>query len=143
MLLPCRILLKMNSSRRSQPASTTDSAIAREIARKPFDTYFRALTEAAGAWMTGTASKDYRDYDKAVARMKGFTVESQIESGGAWIGTPDEIAATIAGLQREFGGFEHASLQVNFNTMPFEDALASMRLFAREVMPRFMAPASL
>ena len=42
-------------------------------------------------------------------------------------------------MQRDFGGFEHASLQVNFNTMPFEPALASMRRFAREVMPRFAA----
>jgi hypothetical protein len=40
-------------------------------------------------------------------------------------------------LQREFGGFEHASLQVNFNTMPYAEALASMHLFARKVMPRF------
>ena len=55
----------------------------------------------------------------------------------AWIGSPHEIAATITRLQRDFGGFEHASLQVNFNTMPVEPALASMRLFAREVMPHF------
>ena len=51
--------------------------------------------------------------------------------------TPAEIAATIIRLQDELGGFEHASLQVNFNTMEYEPALASMRLFAREVMPRF------
>jgi hypothetical protein len=44
-------------------------------------------------------------------------------------------------LRREFGGFEHASLQVNFNAMPYADALASMRLFAGEVMPRFAAAA--
>jgi len=49
----------------------------------------------------------------------------------------DEIAATIARMRDDFGGFEHASLQVNFNLMPFDAALASMRLFAREVMPRF------
>jgi hypothetical protein len=53
-----------------------------------------------------------------------------------------EIAATIERLEREFGGFEHASLQVNFNTMPYEAALASMRLFAAEVMPRFRDAAS-
>jgi hypothetical protein len=41
-------------------------------------------------------------------------------------------------MQQDFGGFEHASLQVNFNLMPFEAAMASMRLFAREVMPRFV-----
>ena len=45
----------------------------------------------------------------------------------------------IARLQHEFGAFEHASLQVNFNTMPYAEALASMRLFAQEVMPRFTA----
>jgi len=40
-------------------------------------------------------------------------------------------------MDADFGGFEHASLQVNFNLMPFEEAMGSMRLFAREVMPRF------
>jgi hypothetical protein len=44
-------------------------------------------------------------------------------------------------VQHEFGGFEHASLQVNFNTMAYAPALASMSLFAREVMPRFAAVA--
>ena len=42
-----------------------------------------------------------------------------------------------------FGEFEHASLQVNFNMMPFDAAMGSMRLFAREVMPRFTEAASL
>jgi alkanesulfonate monooxygenase SsuD/methylene tetrahydromethanopterin reductase-like flavin-dependent oxidoreductase (luciferase family) len=114
-----------------------DGKLAREIARQPFDTYFRALTEAAGAWMTGTASKDYRDYDKAVARMKGFTVESQIESGGAWIGTPDEIRAIIESVVQRIGRFEHASLQVNFADLDFNEAQKSLRLFADEVMPAF------
>ena len=72
-----------------------------------------------------------------IAGLRASSAAEQIASGSAWIGSPDEIAATIDRLQREFGGFEHASLQVNFNTMRFEDALASMRLFAGEVMPRF------
>ena len=33
------------------------------------------------------------------------------------------------------GGFEVASLQVNFNDIAVEDAERSMRLFAEEVMP--------
>jgi len=40
-------------------------------------------------------------------------------------------------MQDDFGGFEQASLQVNFNLMPFDAAMGSMRLFAGEVMPRF------
>ena len=35
------------------------------------------------------------------------------------------------------GGFEDASLQVNFNTILFEDAQRSVRLFGEEVVPRF------
>jgi len=77
-----------------------DPRLARDIARKPFETYFRALGEAAGDWVTGPASKDYRDYDKAIAKMKGFTVESQVESGGAWIGTPAEITDNHRARQR-------------------------------------------
>jgi len=42
-------------------------------------------------------------------------------------------------MNADFGGFEHASLQVNFNLMPFDLAMGSMRLFASEVMPRFVA----
>jgi hypothetical protein len=34
------------------------------------------------------------------------------------------------------GGFEHPSLQVNFDTIGRGDAEASMRLFAASVMPR-------
>ena len=72
-----------------------------------------------------------------IAGLRASNAQEQIASGAAWIGSPDEIARTILRLADDFGGFEHASLQVNFNTMPFAPALASMRLFAREVMPRF------
>ena len=44
---------------------------------------------------------------------------------------PLPLESTIATMQQDFGGFEHASLQVNFNLMPYDAALASMRLFAR------------
>jgi hypothetical protein len=38
---------------------------------------------------------------------------------------------------REVGGFESASLQVNFGMISRAEAEESMRLFAREVMPHF------
>ena len=37
----------------------------------------------------------------------------------------------------EVGGIESGSLQVNFGMIPYADAEASMKLFAREVMPHF------
>jgi hypothetical protein len=33
------------------------------------------------------------------------------------------------------GGFEIASMQVNFSAIPLKDAKRSMRLFAQEVIP--------
>ena len=69
--------------------------------------------------------------------MKGFSLEGQIETGNAFIGTPDEIKDIIRRFQDAVGKFEHASLQINFGTLDFAEAQKSMRLFAREVMPAF------
>jgi hypothetical protein len=57
--------------------------------------------------------------------------------GAAWVGAPDEIIAQIRRTEDELGPYEHASLQINLNTLPLEAALASMRLFAEQVMPHF------
>jgi alkanesulfonate monooxygenase SsuD/methylene tetrahydromethanopterin reductase-like flavin-dependent oxidoreductase (luciferase family) len=114
-----------------------DGERAREFAAPLVDRYLESLAEAAGDWLDGQTSQDYPGYDKVIAGLRASNAAEQIASGAAWIGSPDEIAATIARMQDEFGGFEHASLQVNFNAMPFAPALASMRLFAGEVMPRF------
>jgi alkanesulfonate monooxygenase SsuD/methylene tetrahydromethanopterin reductase-like flavin-dependent oxidoreductase (luciferase family) len=119
-----------------------DARIAREIARPPFEEYFRALNEAVGDWARGTTSKDYRDYDKSMRRLRSFTLDGQIASGGAWVGTPDEIKTIIARVVESIGRFEHASLQINFGTLDFREAQKSMRLFAAEVIPEFAAGAS-
>ena len=63
------------------------------------------------------------------------TFESQVEKGGAWIGTPDDISKSIASYNRQVGGLESASLQVNFGMIGQAEAEQSMTLFAREVMP--------
>jgi alkanesulfonate monooxygenase SsuD/methylene tetrahydromethanopterin reductase-like flavin-dependent oxidoreductase (luciferase family) len=116
-----------------------DAARVRTIARAPFEAYMRAIAEATSDWATRLSSRDYRAYDRTAARLKTLTLESQIESGGAWIGTPDEIVATIERALAMTGPFEHASLQVNFADLDYASARDSMRLFAAEVMPHFAA----
>lgn len=116
-----------------------DGERARELASPLLDAYLASLVDAASDWLDGEVSADYPGYDKVIAGLRASNAADQIAGGGAWVGTPAEISDTIARLQREFGGFEHASLQVNFNALPYDAALASMRLFAREVMPRFTA----
>ena len=115
-----------------------DRGTAREIARAPFDAYMRALADAASEWTAGAASKDYRDYDKTIAKLKAVTLESQIESGSAWIGTPAEIRAAIGRAMELAGPFEHASLQINFANLDAAAARQSLRLFAAKVMPDFI-----
>jgi alkanesulfonate monooxygenase SsuD/methylene tetrahydromethanopterin reductase-like flavin-dependent oxidoreductase (luciferase family) len=113
-----------------------DGDRARRIARPQIDAYFRSLLEAANDWTNGTSSNDYKDYDKKYDRLKQQTMESLIESGSALIGTPAEARASLIALNERIGGFEHASLQVNFHLLPQAEALRSLELFGREVIGR-------
>jgi alkanesulfonate monooxygenase SsuD/methylene tetrahydromethanopterin reductase-like flavin-dependent oxidoreductase (luciferase family) len=115
----------------------TDGERARRVAAPLIDNYLHSLVDAASDWLDGHTSADYPGYDKIIAGLRASNAADQMTTGAAWVGTPDEVAGMIATMQEGFGGFEHASLQVNFNLMRFEDAMASMRLFASEVMPRF------
>ena len=112
-----------------------DGRIARDIARAPLNGYLHSLVDAASDWIEGLSSADYPGYDKVIAKLKATDMEGMVASGAAWIGSPREIIATIAGLAEEYGRFEHASLQINFNTISRADALASLRLFGTEVLP--------
>ena len=108
-----------------------------DVAREPLNRYLHSLVTAASAWTEGLSSKDYPGYDKIIAGLAAETFESQVEKGAAWVGSPEEIAEKIAMYNDLVGGFEVASLQVNFNTIPLDAAQRSMRLFAEKVMPRF------
>ncbi len=113
-----------------------DQAEAERIARDPLGRYLRSLVAAASDWLSGTRSADYKGYDQVIAALAAETFETQVAKCAAWVGTPERILDTIATYQRQGGGFEIASLQVNFNDVPLAAAEASMRLFGERVMPR-------
>jgi len=115
-----------------------DRAKAWDISRAPMTRYLHSIVEAASDWSSMT-SADYPGYEKIVAELSKETIETQVESGGAWIGTPDEVADQIARYADGVGGYDEASLQVNFNTIGYADAERSIRLFSEKVMPRFAA----
>ena len=114
-----------------------DADKAREIAREPLNRYLKSLVDAASDWTGGSSSKDYPGYDKIIAMLAEENFDSQVEKGAAWVGTPETIIKQIEAYQELTGGFEIGSLQVNFNTVGYDEALASMRLFSSEVMPHF------
>ena len=116
-------------------AETEDEAI--RIARDPLNRYLKSLVDAASDWVGGAASNDYKGYDRMIAALDRETFESQVEKGAAWVGTPDHLVAAIREYSDMIGGFDDASLQVNFNDMSYEDAERSVKLFGEEVMPVF------
>jgi alkanesulfonate monooxygenase SsuD/methylene tetrahydromethanopterin reductase-like flavin-dependent oxidoreductase (luciferase family) len=117
-----------------------DGDQARAFACPLLEAYLRSLVDAAGDWLDGRVSADYPGYDRMIAKLREANAAELIANGAAWVGTPDEIAGQIARTRAEFGPYEHASLQVNFNMTALADALASLRLFAERVMPRFTDP---
>ena len=117
-----------------------DREEARRIAQPNIDAYFESLVAAAeldSGWGAGTSSGDYPNYDSHMDKLRQANFDSLLESGTIWIGTPDDIKEQIASYSDAVGGFDTASLQVNFHQISLDAAAASMRLFSSEVIPAF------
>jgi alkanesulfonate monooxygenase SsuD/methylene tetrahydromethanopterin reductase-like flavin-dependent oxidoreductase (luciferase family) len=112
-----------------------DGAGARATATPLIDHYFASMADATREWAAGMSSADYPGYDKMFQKIRELDTGSQIASGAAWIGSPAEVRDSMLRAYDRFGVFEHASLQINFGMLPCDKALASLRLFADEVMP--------
>ena len=106
------------------------------LARGPLERYLRSLVNAASDWTAGAASADYPGYDKVIAALAAETFDTQVAKCAAWVGTPARILDIVAQYDAQVGGFEIASLQVNFNDLPLAEAEASLRLFGEAVLPR-------
>jgi alkanesulfonate monooxygenase SsuD/methylene tetrahydromethanopterin reductase-like flavin-dependent oxidoreductase (luciferase family) len=119
-----------------------DGARARRVAGAQVESYFRSMVEAT-AGLESDLSPDYVGYEKLREQFSKVTIGSLIAGCAAWVGTPDEVAMQIATYSDKCGGFDYASLQVNFHTLPLSEALRSIELFSRDVMPRFTSEAVL
>ena len=113
-----------------------NQAAAEAIAREPLNRYLRSLVEAASDWTSGASSADYPGYDKVIEALSRENFDTQVAKCAAWVGTPERILDTISTYRQQVGDFEIASLQVNFNDIPLEAAMDSMRLFGEKVLPR-------
>ncbi len=70
-------------------------------------------------------------------KLRATNFDSLFNSGTIWVGTPEDVRQQISGYAEKVGGFDTASLQVNFHLVSASDAAASMGLFAQEVIPAF------
>jgi len=117
-----------------------DREEAQRIAKPNIDAYFKSLVAAAeqdSGWGAGASSQDYPGYDGHMDKLRAANFDSLLNGGTIWVGTPEDVRQQISGYAKEVGGFDTASLQVNFHLVSQSDAAESMRLFGQEVIPSF------
>jgi natural product biosynthesis luciferase-like monooxygenase protein len=97
--------------------------------------YLEVFADAVVSWK-GTTSDQYPGYDKMVASILATTPEKIVAQGGAFVGTPDEVAKQVQQCIDAFGPIE-PSMQISFGGSKDEEAFRTLELFASHVMPRF------
>jgi alkanesulfonate monooxygenase SsuD/methylene tetrahydromethanopterin reductase-like flavin-dependent oxidoreductase (luciferase family) len=114
-----------------------DRDIAMRVAKLGVENHFEAIVDAMSEYTEGAPSDAYKNYDKIRDKIACQTLESQIESMAAVVGTPDDIVSQLLQLEDATGGCDEVSMQVLYGNMPFDDAERSVKLFGKEVIPRF------
>jgi alkanesulfonate monooxygenase SsuD/methylene tetrahydromethanopterin reductase-like flavin-dependent oxidoreductase (luciferase family) len=114
-----------------------DREEAIRIAKGPIERHFQSIADATKDYAEGPPPADYKNYDRMREKMTRETFETQVAHLAAFVGTPVDIIERLHMLDDVMGGCDHASMQVNFNDMAYEDAERSVRLFGEKVIPHF------
>ena len=107
--------------------------------RPNINAYFKSLVAAVelnSGWGAGASSGDYPNYASHHEKLRQASFDTLLDGGTIWVGTPADIREQIASYHDSVGGFDTASLQVNFHQVTLDEAASSIRLFSRMVMPR-------
>ncbi len=119
-----------------------DREEAYRIVQPNIDAYFGSLVAAAeldSGWGAGASSLDYPNYSSHMDKLRESNFDTLLDSGTIWVGTPKDVKDQIASYHDAVGGFDTASLQVNFHQVTSDEASSSMRLFSSRVMPAFLS----
>jgi len=115
-------------------AETHEAAI--EGFKEPVHRYVEVFGEALSSWDGLADSPNYPGYDKMVGAIRAQTPESLREGRVAYVGTPAEVVEQVRYTREIFGEVE-PSMQINFGGISTAEAMRTLELFAREVMPAF------
>jgi len=97
--------------------------------------YLQTFADAVVSWQ-GKSSDQYPGYDKMVASILATTPEKIVQQGGAFVGTPEDVAGQVQACIEMFGVIE-PSMQISFGGSKDEEAFRTLELFASGVMPAF------
>ena len=97
--------------------------------------YLQTFADAVVSWQ-GKSSDQYPGYEKMVASILATTPEKIVQQGGAFVGTPEDVAGQVQACIDTFGVIE-PSMQISFGGSKDEEAFRTLELFASSVMPAF------
>jgi len=97
--------------------------------------YLETFADAVVSWQ-GKTSDQYPGYEKMVASILATTPEKIVQQGGAFVGTPDDVAKQIQDCVDAFGPIE-PSMQISFGGSKDDEAFRTLELMASKVFPRF------
>ena len=97
--------------------------------------YLETFADAVASWK-GRNESDYPGYDKMVASILATTPDKIVAQGGAFVGSPDEVAGQVQRCVDSFGPIE-PSMQINFGGSSDAEAFRTVELLATKVLPRF------
>lgn len=112
-----------------------DGEEARRKGRVDDDRNSAAIRDAVASWGT-TRSDAYPGYEKLVEATKTSHFESKMEQNKLLIGSPDQVRSQLEQISQWFGDDITISLGVHSGHLSYEDAAATMRLMAEQVLPK-------
>jgi len=114
-----------------------DAEVARERSRRHIHAFFASNVrhyEMAGEHFAQT--EGYQRYAETAALLRQVGLEAAAEgyASVSLCGTPDQLLRQIGGIKDVLGDFQLIVIP-SFGGMPYDQANASLELFAKEVMP--------
>jgi len=114
-------------------AETDEEAHA--LARGHFVQYWRFFggLDQKAAWQ----SEDYKGYKGGLSKLFGSATYEDLDKGDCVIfGTPERCVQRLKRAEADFG-LTYPIFEVNFGGFPHKEAMKSLELFAKYVMPQF------
>jgi alkanesulfonate monooxygenase SsuD/methylene tetrahydromethanopterin reductase-like flavin-dependent oxidoreductase (luciferase family) len=101
---------------------------ARRVAIPAYDYWYQSLTKL---------ERENMGAPRVTRSMQG-SVDEAVAKGSAFIGTPDTVRAAITAQVRDLG-LNYMIFSFFFGSMALSDALRSLELFGRDIMPELQA----
>ena len=114
-------------------AETDEEAHA--LARGHFVQYWRFFggLDQKATWQ----SEDYKEYKGGLSKLFGSATYEDLDKGDCVIfGTPERCVQRLKRAEADFG-LTYPIFEVNFGGFPHKEAMKSLELFAKYVMPQF------